>query len=302
VVPGVVSRHICWLFRPERDANPWRGRQISLIAVEIDPGPVMQKAHVAALYRYPVKGFSGESLARVSLEAGATFPRDRAFAIENGPSGFRPEAPRYFPKNRFLMLMRNETVAEYQTRFDDESETFTVTRDGRVLIAARLGDPAGRAALEAWAAEAFRDVLRGPPRVLSAEGHSFSDVAAKVVHLINLESVRALESAIGRPVDPRRFRANILIDGLPAFAELEWASGALAIGEASFRGTKRTGRCAATNVDPATARRDMDIPATLIGLCGHKDFGIYLSVNAGGEIAVGDTVTRHEPEQAAMKL
>ena len=32
------------------------------------------------------------------------------------------------------------------------------------------------------------------------------------------------------------------------------------------------------------------------------DFGIYLSVDAGGEIAVGDTVTRHEPAQAAMKL
>jgi uncharacterized protein YcbX len=262
----------------------------------------MTKATVQALFRYPVKGFSGESLTRVTLPAGGTFPRDRAFAIENGPSGFDPAAPGYFPKNRFLMLMRNESVAEYRTRFDDETGIFTVAKDGRELIAARLDDPAGRAALEAWAAEAFRDVLRGPPRVLSAEGHSFSDVAAKVVHLINLESVRALEAAIGSPVDPRRFRANVVIDGAPAFAELEWARGGLTIGDVTLEGRKRTGRCAATNVDPATARRDMDIPAALDRLCGHKDFGIYLSVIEGGEIAVGDTVMRSEPAQAAFAM
>jgi hypothetical protein len=262
----------------------------------------MRDATVQTLTRYPVKGFSGEDLARVTLGVGETFPRDRAYAIENGPSGFDPAAPAYFPKNRFLMLMRNETVAEYRTRFDDETGIFTVVKDGRELVAARLDDADGRAALEAWAAEAFRDVLRGPPRILSAAGHSFSDVAAKVVHMINLESVRALEAAIGRPVDPRRFRANIVIDGAPAFAELDWARGGLTIGGAVFEGTKRTGRCAATNVDPATAERDMDIPAALIGLCGHRDFGIYLSVAEGGEIVVGDTVTRHEPAQAALAV
>jgi MOSC domain-containing protein YiiM len=46
----------------------------------------------------------------------------------------------------------------------------------------------------------------------------------------------------------------------------------------------------------------MDIPAALIGLCGHRDFGIYLSVAEGGEIVVGDTVTRHEPAQAALAV
>lgn len=262
----------------------------------------MASATVQTLYRYPVKGFSGESLARVTLAVGGTFPRDRAYAIENGASGFDPAVPAYFPKNRFLMLMRNETVAEYRTRLDDETGIFTVAKDGRDLIAARLDDADGRASLEAWAAEAFRDVLRGPPRILSADGHSFSDVAAKVVHLINLESVRALEAAIGHPVDPRRFRANIVIDGAPAFEELDWASGGLAIGGVVLRGRKRTQRCAATNVDPATATRDMDIPAALDRLCGHKDFGIYLSVAEGGEIAVGDPVTRREPEQAALAI
>ncbi len=262
----------------------------------------MTSATIQELYRYPVKGFSGESLTRVTLAAGGTFPRDRAFAIENGPSGFRPDAPSYLPKVRFLMLMRDEKVAEYRTRLDDATGVFSVTKDGRDVIAVRLDDAEGRAELEAWVAEAFRDVLRGPPRVLSANGHSFSDLSAKVVHLINLESVRALEAALGQPVDPRRFRANIVIDGAPAFAELEWEKGALTIGGVAFAGRKRTGRCAATNVDPATAQRDMDIPAALDRLCGHRDFGIYLSVARGGEIAVGDTLIRAESEQAALAI
>ena len=47
---------------------------------------------IAGLYRYPVKGLSPEPLPRVALEAGQTFPADRRYAIENGPSGFDPAA------------------------------------------------------------------------------------------------------------------------------------------------------------------------------------------------------------------
>ena len=64
-------------------------------------------SRVAALYRYPVKGLSPEPLPTVALDVGQTLPGDRAFAIENGPIGFDPANPRYFPKIRFLMLMRN---------------------------------------------------------------------------------------------------------------------------------------------------------------------------------------------------
>lgn len=262
----------------------------------------MAKATVAGLYRYPVKGFSGEPLDRVALARGDTFPRDRAYAVENGPSGFDPATPRYFPKSRFLMLMRNERIAGFWTRLDDATNVFSVEKDGEPLIAVRLDDPVERAALEGWLAETFGDELRGPPKLLSAESHSFSDVGAKVVHLINLESVRALEAAIGRPVDPRRFRANIVIDGAPAFGELDWSSARVAIGSVVLRGTKRTKRCAATNVDPETAVRDMDVPATLDRLCGHTDFGLYLTVLDAGHMTLGDEVKAERPAKPGPSL
>ena len=246
---------------------------------------------LVALYRYPVKGFSPEPLDHADVGAGETMPFDRAFAIENGPSGFDPAGPGYFPKAYFLMLMKNERLAEFRTRFDGATGIFRIARDGDVLVEGALTTTEGRAVIEAWIAENFRKELRGPPKILSAPGHSFSDVAAKVLHLVNLESVRALEAKLGRPVDPLRFRPNILVDDLPAWSELDWVGREIRLPGMRLTAAQRTSRCAATNVDPKTGARDMQIPRALELEYGHEDFGIYLSVTSGGRIAVGDAVS-----------
>ena len=51
-------------------------------------------AKIHAIYRYPVKGLSPEPLARATLAVQDTLPGDRLYAVENGPSGFDPAAPR----------------------------------------------------------------------------------------------------------------------------------------------------------------------------------------------------------------
>ena len=53
---------------------------------------------------------------------------------------------------------------------------------------------------------------------------------------------------------------------------------------------KRTVRCDATNVDPATAGRDMAIPQVLLRTFGHSDFGVYAKVERGGMLKAGDTI------------
>jgi hypothetical protein len=62
---------------------------------------------------------------------------------------------------------------------------------------------------------------------------------------------------------------------------------------------KRITRCAAINVDPQTAARDLDIPTTIMRRLGHTECGIYADVIAGGSIAVGDTVAPEQPELSA---
>lgn len=245
---------------------------------------------VQSLYRYPVKGLTPERLDTVSLSVGETFPADRKYAIENGGGRFDPEAPRHLPKIVFLMLMRDERLATLRSHFDDATETLTILRDGRQVARGRLDTPLGRQMIEQFVAGYMKAELRGAPRVVSADGHSFSDVAAKCVHIVNLASVREIERVAGVPVDPLRFRANIYIDGLAPWAEFGWLDKTIAIGDIRLDAYKRTTRCDATNVDPETAKRDMAIPALLSRTWGHADLGIYAKVAASGVIRPGDVV------------
>jgi uncharacterized protein YcbX len=249
-----------------------------------------QAPRIAALYRYPVKGLTPEPLDIVRLTPGETFPNDRAYAIENGASGFEPTAPRHLPKANFLMLMRNERLAGLDAHFDDATATLTLRRDGRVVAEGNLGTAEGRRAIEAFFDLFAADELRGPAKVLHVPGFSFSDVAAKVVSLINLESVGDLGARLGAEVNPLRFRGNIHVEGLSAWAELDVVGKRVTIGDVVLEGMDRIVRCAATNVNPETAERDLAIPRSLLELYGHGDCGAYLRVIAGGELRVGETL------------
>src|SRR5690242_17435748 len=248
-------------------------------------------ARIQAIYRYPVKGLSPQPLQRVLLRPGQTLPADRLYAVENGPTGFDPAHPAYFPKQRFLMLMRNGRLAALRTDYDAASHTLAIRYDGRVAASGDLRTAEGRAAVEAFFADYCRDELRGPPKVLFGDGHSFSDVAKKVVSIINLASVAEIESALGQAVDPVRFRANVYVTGWPAWHEFELLGREISMGDARLRVVKRIVRCAATEVDPQLGIRDLPIPTTLQRVFKHGDCGVYAEVIADGEIALGDEVT-----------
>ncbi len=245
---------------------------------------------IARIYRYPVKGLTPEPLDRTVLAVGQTLPADRLYAIENGPIGFDPAAPAYFPKQRFLMLMRNERLAGLDARFDEASHVLTLRQGGREVARGDLRTDDGRRAIETFFAQFCADELRGPPKVLHAPGHSFSDVAKKVVSIINLASVAGIETLVGRPVDPLRFRANLYVAGWTPWSELELLGRELAIGAARLKVVKRIVRCAATNVEPGTGIRDLAIPESLLRALGHMDCGVYAEVTAGGAIAAGDRI------------
>jgi uncharacterized protein YcbX len=252
---------------------------------------------IESLFRYPVKGLSPERQMRVALEAGGYWPGDRLFAIENGPSGFDPARPEHQPKNKFLMLMRHELLARLATTFDDASGFIIIRHDGGELRA----DPAteaGRARIAAFFAGYMPGDLRGAPALLSApDGFRFTDSRAGFVSLINLASVADIARRIGAPVDPLRFRGNIHIDGLPALAELDWPEGTrleTARG-VIFEVITRIDRCAATNVDPATGIRDLNIPRALMQHYGHVDCGVYLRIIAGGGLGAGETLAASAP-------
>ncbi len=253
-------------------------------------------AQIASLYRYPVKGLSPEPLPSVALEVGQTFPADRRYAIENGPSGFDPENPQWMSKTYFLMLMRDEGLAALHTRFDEASHILTIRRNGAIAAQGNLETVEGRAAIERFFANGHAGPVKGPPKILSSAGLSFSNVDRKVISIINLGSLKAIEDVVGQPLHPLRFRANLYAEGWPAWHEFDLVGRTLAIGDVRLKVVKRTVRCAAVNVDPETAARDLNLPRTLMQRFGHADCGVYAEVIAGGAVAVGDAIAAEPPE------
>lgn len=245
--------------------------------------------HIAALYRYPVKGLSADALSETRLTPGEAIPFDRAYAIENGPGRFDAEAPKYLPKINFLMLMRNAKLAGLRTQFAEDSATLTIHRAGKPVAKGALNTRIGQQVIEQFLAGYMGADLRGSPRIVQAPGHAFSDISTKAISIINLASVREIERSLGRTVDPLRFRANVYIDGVEPWAEFGWLGQSITLGpDARVEVFARTMRCDATNVDPITGVADLSIPAFLQRTFGHGDCGVYAEVTAGGLVRAGD--------------
>ncbi len=244
--------------------------------------------HVQSIWRHPIKGFTPERLDRVALTAGSYFPFDRLYAVEDGPSGFDPADPKHIPKQRFTVLAKIPAVAKVRTRFIDETGLFEAAFDGMAPLRADLGQAEGRAAFEAWLSEALGEETNGPLKVLPApDRYRFMDHPQGFVSIVNLASVRDLEAKLGRPVDPRRFRANLYVEGWPAWAE-NGGGGRIRLGEVEAGIFKPIVRCVATHVDPDTAEVDIDVVKALFDTYGHMFCGVYVDVVKGGDVRVGD--------------
>ena len=248
-------------------------------------------ATITLIHRHPVKGLNAEPLARVALTPGEGLPHDRRFALAHGSTRFDTQAPEWRPKTQFLMLMRDEKLARLRITFDDESGELAIYRAGTRVVHAKATEPLGRTLIEQFFAGFMGAAARGAPRMLEAPGHMFTDVPEKCLSLINLASVTDLERVVGAAVDPSRFRANLYFEGAPAWSEFDWVGKEIAIGAARLRVSARIDRCAAINVNPETAARDMNAIKALQRGFGHIDMGIYAEVIGGGEIATGDGIT-----------
>jgi uncharacterized protein YcbX len=262
---------------------------------------------IAAIYRYPVKGLSAEPLVRVALAPGKCLPQDRRFAIALPATRFDPAHPEWLSKSHFVMLMRDEKLAQLHTSFAAETGELTIEYAGErpdertgehprsVALKARITEPGGCREASEFLAQFLGPAVEGPLRIVEAPGHAFADARKKpnattdqYVSLINLASVAALEAVVGGPVDPLRFRANIYLERAPAWSELGWIGSEIALGGACLRVVSPITRCAATEVNPATAKRDLDIVGGLQRGFGHNLMGVYAEIVAGAEIRVGD--------------
>lgn len=243
------------------------------------------------IYRHPVKGLTPEELDSVTLSEGAVMPNDRRFAVALGSTPVSGATAEWMPKTSFLMLMKNEKLAQLETSFDDATDALMIKRGGNQVARGVLSQKIGRTMIEDFFAAFMKDEARGRPKLVEvATDHVLSDHKNPVVSIINEASVKDLERVVGKEIDPRRFRGNLLIGGIKPWAEFDLCGKQIRIGDAVLEVTVPIDRCGATNVNPVTAERDLNIPKDLQRGYGHIDCGVYARVIKSGLVTAGTDI------------
>jgi MOSC domain-containing protein len=157
----------------------------------------------------------------------------------------------------------------------------------------------GRVVRGPWA-EALSAIVGLPLTLVRAEepGSGLDRGAGAAASLVSTAALGALARAAGvdGPVDGRRFRMNLGVDGITAHEEDGWLGRPVAVGEAVLIPRGNVGRCRVTKLGPETGVPDLE---TLDVIADYRatietteplPFGVWCEVVEPGRVAVGDRV------------
>lgn len=242
---------------------------------------------LARIFRHPIKAHGREELAAADLRPGECLPWDRHWAVAHAASHFDAAEPMWMPCANFQRGARTQALMAMTARWDAELGMMTLRHPelGEILFDPRTD---GARFLD-WVApispeDRFRPValVQGPRGMTDSE---FPSISIK-----NLASNAALSAHMGMDLSIHRWRGNLWLDDLPAWAENDWIGRQIRIGDAVLEVVERIGRCKATTANPETGLVDADTLRALRDLLGRQDFGVYAVVKRGGTIRPGDKV------------
>ena len=221
---------------------------------------------------------------------------DRRFYLVDDEGGLvnAKRAPRLLAvraaasNGRLSLLLPDDTTVEADVRPGRRIETNFY---GRRVLGHIVEGPWG---------EALSELVGRQIRVAKTEREGDGVDRGRVAGatLVSTASLAALGEAAGvtTPVDGRRFRMTIGIDGVEPHAEDGWIGRRVRAGGAAVAVRAHVGRCAVTTRDPDTGLRDLD---TLGAIAQYRadvqtreplPFGVWCEVVEPGRIAVGDPV------------
>jgi MOSC domain-containing protein len=269
---------------------------------------------VAALWRYPVKSMRGEALSAATVTPHG-LAGDRQWAVRECEYGGVVSA-RAWPAMLQLRAAwtrdpTTDTSDSHDPRADSAARVRIEMPDGSIIHA---GDSAASRVVSDFLRREVRleRVHRAPitPEQREAIMHGEAMPPARdyfdedVMHLIasgTLAHLRALAGGAS-DFDPRRFRANILVDtgtGDDRFVEDQWLDGKIEIGAAAqIIGMRPALRCAITTHPQDELPHDPAILRTAWQY--HQAYaGIFAAVGAQGTIRIGDPIYLREIETGA---
>jgi len=256
---------------------------------------------VAALFRYPVKGFTREECDSLEVLPGGRIAGDRVLGLRFNDATVADDA--WGTKLEFVALVNTPGLTALQLEFDHDALRLRIRRAGEVLFDDVL-DSAGRrrfaSTIEQYVLGLEENPLssrpdRLPLRVVGDGTTSrYQDREPGYTTLHGRRSLAAVATAVAEQPDltERRFRSNIAIDDLDTWEEQSWVGRSLRIGDVAFKVAAPVTRCLATHAHPTTGKRDLPMMKTLLALFPKErpTFAIMMTADRGGRIRVGDKV------------
>ena len=259
-------------------------------------------ARVAALFRYPVKGFTPEACKSLTVLPEGRIAGDRVLGIRFANSGVADNA--WSKKHEFVALVNTPGLARLYLRFNHRAQRLRISLEGVVLVDAALDEKGRRqiaAAVENYVLDLDENPLsRHPERLpLRVVGDRvtprYQDNEAGQITVHGRASIAAVAAAAGDPnLSERRFRSNIAVEGMEPWEEQSWVGRKVRIGRVKFDVVRPKVRCLAVNANPETGERDSPILATLLSAFAQQQptFAVAMVTSgAGGRIHIGDKVS-----------
>jgi uncharacterized protein len=231
-----------------------------------------EQPRVVSLHRHPVKSMLGESVPHLDVDRRGCVG-DRWWSVRTATEkiGSGKDTRRFSAVPGLLRVRAGEQDGAVLVTFPDGTRCAVTGQEAADRLSRLVGQPVSFA--QESVVSHFDD---GPVSLL---GHA---------------SVEAIAQERGEPVDPARFRANVLLDGLDAFAEEAWIGRRLRIGTAVLQVSMASTRCVMVNA--ATA----DLPAqtgnlAAIGRRNRTQLGVVATVVTPGRMNVGDVLAVEQP-------
>ena len=245
-------------------------------------------ATVTDLWRHPIKGIGREKLDTVSLEVGKTMPWDRHWAVAHTDAKIDPETPQWARCINFARAARGHRLMAVSSHLDETAGTVTLKHPDLEPITVNPDNADDATTLVNWVTQISHPNRSLPDQVFKAPDRGMTDSGTASLSIHTKASLDALSKAVGAPLDQRRFRGNIWVEGPDAWEEFKWIGRHIRIGGVEFEIKQPVERCVATIVNPDTGVADHDTLEALKSNWGHLDFGVFGVVTKSGTISLGD--------------
>lgn len=248
-------------------------------------------ATLSLIRRHPIKSIGGERIAEVTLHASRPLPGDRLWALlhEGGERHASVDPARWLPKSCFLQGAKAAPLQAVSGGWGTPDPGREITLTHPDLPDLRFDPETEGARLTDWVRPLWPENFPAPTRLVRAAS-AWADVSQPYVSILSRATLAVIEEETGLAIGTDRWRGNLWVDGWQPEQERGIIGRILTIGGVELRVAEPITRCPATSANTLTGRHDLDMPATLQKLFGHRDFGVYAQVVTGGTVRIGDEV------------